>query len=172
MEENKEMENKPLKEKHKKNKEIDELLEKNKILEDEVLRSKAELINYRKRKDEETSKIMKYANEDVILKLLLVLDNFERALSMNNDLTEEQNKFLEGFNLIYKSLKEILDGLEVKEIDALGKEFNPNVHYAVTVINDGTKENGIVLNVLNKGYTYKDKVIRPSMVVVNGKQNS
>ena len=163
MEENKEMENKPLKEKHKKNKEIDELLEKNKILEDEVLRSKAELINYRKRKDEETSKIMKYANEDVILKLLLVLDNFERALSMNNDLTEEQNKFLEGFNLIYKSLK---------EIDALGKEFNPNVHYAVTVINDETKENGIVLNVLNKGYTYKDKVIRPSMVVVNGKQNS
>ena len=163
MEENKEMENKPLKEKHKKNKEIDELLEKNKILEDEVLRSKAELINYRKRKDEETSKIMKYANEDVILKLLLVLDNFERALSMNNDLTEEQNKFLEGFNLIYKSLKEIY---------ALGKEFNPNVHYAVTVINDETKENGIVLNVLNKGYTYKDKVIRPSMVVVNGKQNS
>ena len=105
MEENKEMENKPLKEKHKKNKEIDELLEKNKILEDEVLRSKAELINYRKRKDEETSKIMKYANEDVILKLLLVLDNFERALSMNNDLTEEQNKFLEGFNLIYKNIR-------------------------------------------------------------------
>ena len=62
--------------------------------------------------------------------------------------------------------------MEVKEIDALGKEFNPNVHYAVTVINDETKENGIVLNVLNKGYTYKDKVIRPSMVVVNGKQNS
>lgn len=155
--------------KHKKNKELENLLEKNKILEEEVLRSKAELINYRKRKDEETSKIMKYANEDVILKLLLVVDNFERALAMNKDLTEEQNKFLEGFNLIYKSIIEILNSVEVKELKAENEMFDPNYHHAVTTMKDESKENGIILNVLNKGYTYKDKVIRPSLVVVNEK---
>lgn len=171
MEEELKKEEKPAPEKRKKSKQIESLLEKNKLLEDEVLRSKAELINYRKRKDEETSKIMKYANEDVILKLLLVIDNFERALSMENNLSEEQKSFLEGFNLIYKNLKEILDSLEVKEIEALDKEFDPNVHHAVTTIKDETKDNGIVLNVVTKGYTYKDKVIRPSMVVVNEKDN-
>lgn len=171
MEEELKKEEKPVKEKSKKSKQIESLLEKNKLLEDEVLRSKAELINYRKRKDEETSKIMKYANEDVILKLLLVIDNFERALSMENNLSDEQKSFLEGFNLIYKNLKEILDSLEVKEIEALDKEFDPNVHHAVTTIKDETKDNGIVLNVVTKGYTYKDKVIRPSMVVVNEKDN-
>ncbi len=171
MEEEIKKEEKPVKEKKKKSKEVENLLEKNKSLEEEVLRCKAELINYRKRKDEETSKIMKYANEDVILKLLLVIDNFERALSMKNNLSEEQKSFLEGFNLIYKNLKEILDSLEVKEIEALDKEFNPNVHHAVTTIKDETKDNGIVLNVVTKGYTYKDKVIRPSMVVVNEKDN-
>lgn len=171
MEEEIKKEEKPVKEKKKKSKEVENLLEKNKLLEEEVLRCKAELINYRKRKDEETSKIMKYANEDVILKLLLVIDNFERALSMKNNLSEEQKSFLEGFNLIYKNLKEILDSLEVKEIEALDLEFNPNVHHAVTTIKDETKDNGIVLNVVTKGYTYKDKVIRPSMVVVNEKDN-
>lgn len=171
MEEEIKKEEKPAPEKRKKSKQIESLLEKNKLLEDEVLRSKAELINYRKRKDEETSKIMKYANEDVILKLLLVIDNFERALSMENNLSDEQKSFLEGFNLIYKNLKEILDSLEVKEIEALNKEFDPNVHHAVTTIKDETKDNGIVLNVVTKGYTYKDKVIRPSMVVVNEKDN-
>lgn len=171
MEEEIKKEEKPASEKRKKSKQIESLLEKNKLLEDEVLRSKAELINYRKRKDEETSKIMKYANEDVILKLLLVIDNFERALSMENNLSDEEKSFLEGFNLIYKNLKEILDSLEVKEIEALNKEFDPNVHHAVTTIKDETKDNGIVLNVVTKGYTYKDKVIRPSMVVVNEKDN-
>lgn len=171
MEEELKKEEKPAPEKRKKSKQIESLLEKNKLLEDEVLRSKAELINYRKRKDEETSKIMKYANEDVILKLLLVIDNFERALSMENNLSDEEKSFLEGFNLIYKNLKEILDSLEVKEIEALDKEFDPNVHHAVTTIKDETKDNGIVLNVVTKGYTYKDKVIRPSMVVVNEKDN-
>lgn len=171
MEEELKKEEKPAPEKRKKSKQIESLLEKNKLLEDEVLRSKAELINYRKRKDEETSKIMKYANEDVILKLLLVIDNFERALSMGNNLSDEEKSFLEGFNLIYKNLKEILDSLEVKEIEALDKEFDPNVHHAVTTIKDETKDNGIVLNVVTKGYTYKDKVIRPSMVVVNEKDN-
>lgn len=171
MEEELKKEEKSAPEKRKKSKQIESLLEKNKLLEDEVLRSKAELINYRKRKDEETSKIMKYANEDVILKLLLVIDNFERALSMENNLSDEQKSFLEGFNLIYKNLKEILDSLEVKEIEALDKGFDPNVHHAVTTIKDETKDNGIVLNVVTKGYTYKDKVIRPSMVVVNEKDN-
>ncbi len=172
MEEQTEKEIKPTKEKHKKSKEVENLLEKVKTLEEEVLRSKAELINYRKRKDEETSKILKYANEDIILKLLLVIDNFERALTMENNLSEEQKSFLEGFNLIYKSLKEILNQEEVKEIEALGLEFNPTVHHAVTTISNDEKPDGEVLNVVAKGYTYKDKVIRPSMVVVNEKQNN
>ena len=151
--------------KNKKNKQVDELMLKVKELEEETLRAKADLINYRKRKDEEVSSLLKYANADIIISLLPVLDNFERVI--DKDINEEVKSYLEGFKLIYNQIKEILDANEVKEIDALDKEFDPLYHQSVSMRKDETKESGIVLEIFQKGYTYKDKVLRPAMVIIN-----
>ena len=151
--------------KNKKNKQVDELMLKVKELEEETLRAKADLINYRKRKDEEVSNLLKYANADIIISLLPILDNFERVI--NKDINEEVKSYLEGFRLIYNQIKEILVANEVKEIDALDKEFDPLYHQSVSMRKDETKESGIVLEVFQKGYTYKDKVLRPAMVIIN-----
>lgn len=146
-----------------------ELLSKRiKELEESLLRNQAELINYKKRKDEETSRIIKYAEEDVLKGFLPILDNFERAINMDNDnLEDEVSKFLEGFKLMYKQIKELLNKFEVKEIDCLDKEFDPTYHQAVVTGKDESKETGIILEVLQKGYMYKDKVLRTAMVKVN-----
>lgn len=146
-----------------------ELLSKRiKELEDDLLRSKAELLNYRKRKDEETLRVIKYAEEDILKGFLPILDNFERAIDMDDDnLNDEVSKFLEGFKLMYKQIKELLNEFEVKEIECLGKEFDPTYHQAVVMDKDETKESGIVTEVLQKGYMYKDRVLRTAMVKVN-----
>ena len=97
-----------------------------------------------------------------------VVDNFERAISMDDDdLSDEVSKFLSGFKMIYTSLINMLSELEVTEIEVDGKEFNPTIAEAVLVEEDKTKPAGVVLEVLQKGYKYKDKVIRPAMVKVN-----
>ncbi len=150
----------------KKNKHLEELEEKVKLLEEETLRAKADLINYRKRKDEEVSNLLKYANADIIISLLGVIDNFERVINNKTD-SEELNSYLEGFRLIYNQVKDILIANDVKEIDAIGKEFDPVFHQSISVRKDETKESGVVLEVYQKGYTYKDKVLRPAMVIIN-----
>ena len=146
-----------------------ELLSKRiKELEETLLRNQAELINYKKRKDEETSRIIKYAEEDILKGFLPILDNFERAINMDNDnLEDEVSKFLEGFKLMYKQIKELLNKFEVKEIDCLDKEFDPTYHQAVVTGKDETKKSGVILEVLQKGYMYKDRVLRTAMVKVN-----
>ncbi len=158
-------ENKTVK-KVKKNKHLEELEEKLKTLEEETLRAKADLINYRKRKDDEVSNLLKYANADIIISLLPILDNFERVINKEVE-NEELKSYLEGFKLIYNQIKDILNSNEVKEIDALGKEFDPSIHQSITTKKDDSKESGIVLEVYQKGYTYKDKVLRPAMVIIN-----
>lgn len=152
--------------KHKKDKQIEELTSKIKEFENEALRAKADLINYRKRKDDEVAHLLKYANADLIMSLLPVLDNFERVIN-KTDIDEELKSYLEGFKLIYNNLKDILVANEVKEIEALGKEFDPVYHQSVSMMKDEEKESGIVLEVYQKGYTYKDKVLRPAMVIIN-----
>lgn len=152
--------------KNKKNKQIEELTEKLKFSEEETLRAKADLINYRRRKDDEVSNLLKYCNADIIMSLLPVLDNFERVIN-KEDIPENVKNYLEGFKLIYKQLNDILEANDVKEIEALGKEFDPMYHQSVTMRKDDTKESGIVLEVYQKGYTYKDKVLRPAMVIIN-----
>ena len=149
--------------------ETNELLSKRiKDLEDTLLRSQAELLNYKKRKDEETSKILKYAEKDILEGFLPILDNFERAISMDdNNFGDETSKFLEGFRLVYKQTKSLLEKFEVREIDCLGKEFDPSYEQAVVVEKDETKESGTVIEVLQKGYMYKDRVLRIAMVKVN-----
>lgn len=135
---------------------------------EKVLRAQAEMMNFKRRKEEEISTMLKYANEDVLKSLLPVIDNFERGLKMDdNDLSDEVSKFLSGFKMIYTNIIEILNKNEVKEIEAEGIEFNPKVHQAVLMEHDENKPHGVVLEVLQKGYMYKDRVIRPAMVKVN-----
>ena len=136
--------------------------------EEKAMREKAEAINYRKRKDDEVARMMKYASEDMIKEILPIVDSFERAIDMDDDnLEDEVSKFLAGFKMIYCNFVNILEKYEVKEIEAMGKEFDANFHQAVlTEPRDGV-EPGIVIEVLQKGYMYKDKVLRPSMVKVS-----
>lgn len=136
--------------------------------EEKAMREKAEAINYRKRKDDEVARMMKYASEDMIKEFLPIVDSFERAIDMDDDnLEDEVSKFLAGFKMIYCNLVNVLEKYEVKEIEAMGKEFDANFHQAVlTEPRDGV-ESGIVIEVLQKGYMYKDKVLRPSMVKVS-----
>ena len=147
---------------------VSELEHKIKKLEEALLREKAEVQNYKRRKDEEVVRIVKYAEEDIVNEFLPILDNFERAINMDdNNLEDEVSKFLQGFKMIYCSIKNMLEKFEVKEIECLGKEFDPTYHQGVSTVKDDTKESGIILEVFQKGYIYKDKVIRPSMVKVN-----
>ncbi len=130
--------------------------------------SQAELINYRKRKEEQVSTALKYANQDLILEILPVLDNFERAISLDdNNLTDELSKFLAGFKLMYATLNDVLKQFGVEEIDAYQKPFDPNLMEALMVDHDKDFEDGTVLEVLLKGYKLKDRVIRPCSVKVN-----
>lgn len=156
-------------EEHCENIDTSELLsERVNMLNDALLRSQAELLNYKKRKDEETAKILKYAEKDILEGFLPILDNFERAISMDdNNFGDETSKFLEGFRMVYNQTRALLEQFDVKEIDCYGKEFDPAVAQAVVVEKDDTKESGIVLDVLQKGYMYKDRVLRLAMVKVN-----
>lgn len=149
----------------------DEILAMNQKIadaEDKFLRTQAELVNYRKRKDEEVERKLKYANENLILELLPILDNFERGINMDDsNLNDDISKFLSGMKMIYSSLVNTLEKFEVKEIKALGETFDEFYHNAVMVGEEDSKEKGIILEVYQKGYTLKDKVIRPAMVKVN-----
>ena len=148
--------------------EIVTLNNKIKELEEKVLYKDAELLNYKKRKDLEVSSMLKYANSDIILEMLSIVDDLERAIKLDdNILDDEVSKFLSGIKIIYSRLISILEKYEVKEIDALNKEFDPTYHQAVlTEKVEGVKPN-IVVEVLKKGYMYKDKVIRHTMVKVS-----
>ena len=152
----------------KKNKEIEKLEQEKQLLNDKLLRITAEMQNMKRRYEEEISKIYKYEGESFIKKTLGILDNFERAISMDDDnLEDEVSKFLNGFRLIYNDLKKNLEDTGVSEIECLDKPFNPEMMEAVmTEVVEG-KESGIVTCVMLKGYTYNEKVIRPAMVKVN-----
>lgn len=163
-----EKESKKEKKKDKYKKQIQELEEKIKGYEEKSLRDKAEMINYRRRKEEETSKMLKYCNEDLIKQLLPVIDNFERAIKMDDDnLEDEVSKFLSGFKMIYSNLALTLQNFEVKAIDGANKPFDPVYHDAVMTEHRDDLEPGMIIEVLQKGYMLKDRVIRPAMVKVS-----
>lgn len=152
----------------KKLKKDDKLKEKVAELEDSLLRSKAEFINYRKRLEEEQTRLMKYCNEDLIKEVLPVLDNFENAINMDDDnLSDEVSKFLSGFKMIYCNLVNILKNNGVVEIDGNNKPFDPAYHEAILTEKREGVESGMVLEVMRKGYILKGKVIRPAMVKVS-----
>lgn len=166
-EEQKEEVKKEKKKKGKLDKELESLKSENALLNDKILRISAELQNTKRRAEEQVSYMAKYEGESLIKELLAVIDNFERAINMDDtNLEDEVSKFLSGFKMIYASFSTILTNYEVKEIDCLNKEFDPNTMEAVlTEKVDGISTN-TVIDVLQKGYTYRGKVIRHAMVKV------
>lgn len=155
-------------EKNKYKEEIENLKLELKKKDEEVLVAKADLINYRKRKDEEITRLLKFCNEDLIKQILPILDNFERAIKLDDDnLEDEVSKFLEGFKMIYCNMQNVMGNFEVISIDGANKPFDPVYHNAIMVEQREGVEPGMVLEVLQKGYIYKDKVIRPAMVKVS-----
>ena len=139
-----------------------------KELEDELLRSKAEFINYRKRLEDEQVRLLKFCNEDLIKETLPILDNFERAIGMDDtNLDDEVSKFLSGFKMIYCNFVNVLKNYGVIEIDGNNKPFDPVYHEAIMTEKRDGVEAGMVLEVLQKGYILKGKVIRPAMVKVS-----
>lgn len=167
-EESKAKKTKKCKKKTKKDKEIEMLKEQVKELEEKYLRAQAELVNYRKRKDEEVARLLNYANEDLVKAILPMVDNFERAIKMDDEnLDDEVSKFLEGFKLIYAELKNTLEKFEIIAIDGKNKPFDPVYHQAVMTDKVEGMEPGMVIEVLQKGYMLKDRVIRPAMVRVS-----
>mgnify|MGYP004501576171 CR=1 FL=1 len=144
--------------KDKKDQQIEELT-------DRVKRQMAEFDNYRKRTDKEKAAMFEVGAKSVVEKILPVIDNFERGLA---GLTEEQKAepFAQGVEMTYKQLMTTLESIEVKPIEAVGKEFDPNLHNAVMHVEDENLGENVVAEEFQKGYTYRDSVIRHSMVKV------
>lgn len=154
--------------KKKEDTELKKLKEENEMLKDKFLRVNAEMQNMRRRMEEEKSNLLKYEGEDLIKRLLPIVDNFERAIGMDDtNLEDEVSKFLSGFKMIYGNLNSTLQGYEVIAMDCLNKPFNPNTMEAVLAEPVEGVEPNIVVDVLQKGYTYKGKVIRHAMVKVS-----
>ena len=148
--------------------ELNNLTNQIKELENKLLLEKAETINYRKRKDEEVNNRLKYASEDIIMDLLPTIDNFERAIKLDdNKLEDNLSKFLSGFKMIYCSLIKTLEDSGVVAIDKTDVEFDPNIHEGVMLEEvEGIAPN-TVIEIMQKGYMLKGKVIRPAMCKVS-----
>ena len=154
--------------KKKEDSEKKKLQEENALLKDKYLRVNAEMQNMRRRMEEEKTNLLKYEGEDLIKRLLPVIDNFERAITMDDtNLEDELSKFLSGFKMIYGNLNSTLQSYEVVAMDIINKPFDPNTMEAVMVEEVPDMESNIVVDVLQKGYTYKGKVIRHAMVKVS-----
>jgi molecular chaperone GrpE len=133
---------------------------------DEYVRLYAEFENYRRRTNKERLELTQTASSGVIKELLPVIDDFERALT-NSASSEDAGSVIEGVRLIYNKFLNILKAEGVEEIDALGQVFNPDIHEALTHIPAGDEaQKGCVLDVVEKGYKVKDKIIRHPKVVV------
>jgi molecular chaperone GrpE len=140
--------------------------EQAKELEDRLLRLAAEFDNYKKRMAKEFGYLIKNANENLILQLLDTLDNFQRALNSAKN-SSDYDKFHKGVELIYNHLKEILTKEGLKEIEALGKPFDPHFHEAVTQAESDKYNEGVVMEEIGKGYMLNDRLLRASKVVVS-----
>jgi molecular chaperone GrpE len=158
-------EKKEKKKKEKADKKHDAMQEKIDTLEDRVKRQMAEFDNFRKRTEKEKNQMFEMGAKSVIEKILPVVDNFERGLAAVPE-EEKDGAFAQGMEMIYKQLMTELDNLEVKPIPAVGEEFNPDFHNAVMQVESEEYEAGIVAQELQKGYTYRDTVVRHSMVAV------
>ena len=144
---------------------ISKLQEENQNLVNKVKLTQAELVNYRKRKDEETANMLKFANQDLVTELINVVDNFERAIKLDDhDLSDELSKFLDGFKMMYANLTEILKKFGVEEINRVGEVFDPSQEQALMTDNVPEMDDDVVTEVLLKGYKLNGRVIRPASI--------
>ena len=160
-EEDKKSEKKLFGKKNKKDKK-DEKIEE---LTDRLARQMAEFDNFRKRTDKEKSQMYEVGAKDIIEKILPVVDNFERGLDAVKE-EDKEDPFVQGMEKVYKHLMTTLEEIEVKPIEAVGKEFDPNFHNAVMHVDDENFGENIVAEEFQKGYTYRDSIVRHSMVKV------
>jgi len=148
---------------------IEDILgEKDKLLDelkDRLQRTMAEFDNFRKRTIKEKAVLYEDGVRSTIEQILPVIDNFERALNTSKE-ENEKNPFFEGMTMIYRQFKDILSSMGVEDIQAVGEQFNPNLHNAVTHVEDENFGESEIIEEFQKGYIYKDKVIRYSMVKV------
>ena len=134
-------------------------------LNDKYRRTMAEFDNFRKRTEKEKAAMYEIGAKDVIEKILPVVDNFERGLASIPE-EEKGTPFAEGMEMIYKQLIGELEKMDVRPIPAVGEEFDPNLHNAVMQVESDEYESGVIAQELQKGYTYRDSVVRHSMVGV------
>ena len=146
----------------KKKKEKDKFEQQIEELTDRLKRSMAEFDNYRKRTEKEKSSMYIIGAKDIVEKMLPIVDNFERGLAQ----APENDPFAEGMKMIYKQMMTAFDEMGVKPIEAVGKDFDPNLHNAVMHVEDDSVGENIIVEEFQKGYTYKDFVVRHSMVKV------
>ena len=137
-------------------------------LQNKLLYQQAEFANYKRRREEETASLLKYKNLDFALELLTVVDSLERALNVNEEtLSDDVKKYLSGFKIMYNNLVNIMKKNEITEIDCLNKEFDHNTSQALMTEHVEGIETGIVIEVLQKGYMLKDKLLRAALVKVS-----
>ena len=150
----------------------EKLVKQNAELNDKILRITAEMQNMKRHFEEDKTRLIKYDGEKLIIEILPIVDNFERAIILDDDnLSDELSKFLSGFKMIYGNLVDILNKLEVKEIECVGKPFDSISMNAVLIDHVKDVDDNIVIDCMQKGYMYKDKIIRPAMVKVNNKES-
>lgn len=149
----------------KKSKGQSKLEEKIAELEEKRVRQLAEFENFRKRSEKEKSQMFEMGAKDVVEKILPVIDNFERGL-MTVPEEQKEDSFVQGMELVYKQIITALEEMGVSPIEAVGQPFDPNLHNAVMAVDDDSLESGTVAEELQKGYCYKDSVVRHSMVKV------
>lgn len=145
--------------------EIEKVIQEKNELYDRYLRLQAEYNNFTKRTQKERVAERKYKSQDLATELLPALDNFERALQV--EVTNETKSIVEGITMVYNQIKSALESEDIKVIESVGKEFDPNLHHAVLQEEDSTVDSNIVLEELQKGYILHDRVIRAAMVKVN-----
>ena len=134
---------------------------------DQLMRLRADFDNYKKRTSREKADIAAYTTEGLFKKLLPVVDNLERAQAAAE--SDEDSQVAEGVRMVFDELMGVLKDEGLEEIEAEGQPFDPNFHHGVAVANDPESDDQVVLNVFQKGYTYKDRVVRAAMVQINQK---
>jgi molecular chaperone GrpE len=133
---------------------------------DQLLRLKAEFDNYRKRVEKEKEELIKFGKEELVVKLLNILDSFNLALDSTKDEKNEDRSIKEGVKLISKQFKEVLEKEGLKKLEIQGKKFDPNLHYAVEYQESDKHEDNEIVKEIRPGYLFHERVIRPAMVVV------
>ena len=146
------------------NEELDRVLKENEELTTRFQRLQADFVNYKKRVEKEKEGLISYGVESLVVEILPILDNFERALEIEQD---KDDQFFKGIQMIYDGLLEVLKKNNIEEMDSLEKPFNPDFHHAVGMEESEEFDKDVVIRILQKGYIMKDKVVRPAMVMVS-----